>query len=148
MGKSITLEKINPELIDLSENLNNLNIDQNQLIALAMIIGTDYNPGGIKGIGPKNALKFVDKYKTNFDSLFKDLKWNDYFDIPWTEVYSLIDKIPTTDNYELKWGDPNNEKIKEMLVNDRDFSEKRVANTLERLKKVSLQKQQSSLGDF
>ena len=32
------------------------------LIALAMLIGTDFNIGGIKGIGPKNALKLVIKY--------------------------------------------------------------------------------------
>ena len=43
----------------MAENLNTLGIDQDQLIALAMLVGTDYNKGGIKGIGPKNALKLV-----------------------------------------------------------------------------------------
>jgi flap endonuclease-1 len=141
-------ETISPELIDLSENLNNLGIDQNQLIALAMIIGTDYNPGGIKGIGPKNALKLVKKYPYDFNPLFKEVKWNEYFDFEWAEVYDTIKKMPTTKDYKLEWNDINPEKIKEMLVDEHDFSEQRVLNTLEKLKKETSKKQQKSLGDF
>ena len=139
---------INPEIIDLSENLNNLGIDHNQLIALSMIVGTDYNPGGIKGIGPKNALKFVKKYKSDFDMLFKEVKWGNYFDFPWTEVYYLIKKIPTTDNYKLGWSNIENERLYNLLVDKHDFSEERVKNTLEKLKKESSKKHQMSLGDF
>ena len=46
---------VKPELINLADSLNNLMIDNDQLIVVSMLIGTDYNPGGIKGIGPKNA---------------------------------------------------------------------------------------------
>ncbi len=141
-------ETIKPEIIDLSENLNNMGIDQNQLIALAMIIGTDYNPGGIKGIGPKNALKLVKQYKTDLDSLFKEVKWEDHFEFPWTEVYYLIKKIPTTDNYNLEWKDIDYDNLYELLVNQHDFSEQRVKSTLEKIKKSAAGKQQKSLGDF
>jgi len=145
---SVAYETIKPELIGLPENLNNLSIDQNQLIALAMIIGTDYNPGGIKGIGPKNALKLVKQHKSDFDSLFKEIKWNNYFDFPWTEVYNLIKKIPTTDKYDLKWNDIENESLYKLLVDKHNFSEQRVSKTLEKLKKETSKKQQKSLGDF
>tara|TARA_Y100000310_G_C20702833_1_gene831562 strand:+ start:3708 stop:4739 length:1032 start_codon:yes stop_codon:yes gene_type:complete len=147
-SKSAAYNTIKPEIINLTENLNNLGIDQNQLIALAMMIGTDYNPGGIKGIGPKNALKLVKQHKTDFDSLFKEIKWNDFFDFEWTEVYYLIKKIPTTDNYDLKWNDVDDEGIYNLLVTQHMFSEQRVKNTLERLREESTQKQQKSLGDF
>jgi|TARA_Y100000310_G_scaffold327327_1_gene393496 flap endonuclease-1 len=147
-GSSIGYDTIKPELIDLSENLNNLGIDQNQLIALAMIVGTDYNPGGIKGIGPKNALKLVKQYKTDFDSLFKEVKWNENFDFSWTEVYYLIKKMPTTDNYNLNFENVSTEELYELLVNQHDFSEQRVKSTLEKLKKETDGKQQKSLGDF
>ena len=147
-GKTAAYDTVKPELIDLSENLNNFGIDQNQLIALAMMIGTDYNPGGIKGIGPKNALKLVKQYKTDFDALFKEVKWNDFFDFEWTEVYYLIKKIPVTDDYELKWENADNEAIFKFLVDEHDFSEERVKSTLEKLKKGSAGKQQKSLGDF
>jgi len=145
---NVGYETISPELIDLSETLNNLGIDQNQLTALAMIVGTDYNPGGIKGIGPKNALKFVKKYKSDFDSLFKEVKWEDYFDFEWTEVYHTIKKIPVTNNYKLEWNDIDNEKIQKLLVNEHDFSEERIKTTLNKLEKETSKKQQKSLGDF
>jgi flap endonuclease-1 len=147
-SRRATYDTIKPEIIDLSENLNNLGIDTDQLIALAMIIGTDYNPGGIKGIGPKNALKLVKQHKSDFDSLFKEIKWNDHFEFEWTEVYYLIKKIPTTDKYKLKWEDINDEKINNLLVDEHDFSGQRVTNTLEKLKRESTQRQQKSLGEF
>ena len=147
-GKTAAYDTIKPEIIDLSQNLNNLGIDQNQLIALAMIIGTDYNPGGIKGIGPKNALKLVKQHKSDFDSLFREIKWDDFFDFGWTEVYYLIKKIPTTDDYELRWENADDEAIFRLLVDEHDFSAERVKSTLEKLKRESAEKQQKSLGDF
>jgi len=140
-------ETIKPELIDLSENLNNLGIDHGQLITLAMIIGTDYNPGGIKGIGPKTALKLVKQHK-DLDVLFKEVKWDDYFDFAWTEVYYLIKKLPVTNDYKLEWNDIESEKLYNLLVNKHNFAEQRVKNTLEKLKKEKVGKQQKSLGDF
>jgi len=147
-GKTAAYQIVKPELIDLSENLNNLGIDHNQLITLAMIVGTDYNPGGIKGTGPKNALKLVKQYKTDFDSLFKDLKWDNYFDFSWKEVYNIIKKMPITDNYKLRWEEIENEGVYDLLIKQHDFSEERVKPTLEKLSKKTLKKQQTSLGDF
>ena len=144
----IGYETVKPEMIDLSENLNNLGIDQNQLIALAMIIGTDYNQGGIKGIGPKTALKLVKQHGTDFDALFNEVNWNDSFDFEWTEIHYLIKKMPATDNYTLVWKDIEDEKLISLLVKDHDFSEERVKSTLSRLKKETGQKQQRSLADF
>ncbi|MEM5870583.1 MAG: flap endonuclease-1, partial [Candidatus Aenigmatarchaeota archaeon] len=60
-GKEV---KISPEIIDLEENLNRLGITREQLIIIGILVGTDYNPGGIKGIGPKKALELVKRYKT------------------------------------------------------------------------------------
>jgi len=147
-ARSVAYETIKPELIDLSENLKNLKIDQHQLIALAMIVGTDYNRGGIKGIGPKNALKLVRQHKSNFQNLFKEIGWDKYFDFPWKEVYDLIDKMPTTDDYKLEWKNINNEQINKFLVDGHNFSEQRVKNTLEKLEKETSKKQQKSLGEF
>ena len=147
-GKTLGYDAVKPELIDLSENLNTLGIDQNQLIVLAMIIGTDYNPGGIKGIGPKNALKLVKKHKTDFDGLFNEVKWDSNFEFPWMEVYYLIKKMPTTDDYELEWGNVNKEGLFKLLVDEHDFSEERVNSTLERSSNGAIKKQQKSLSDF
>ena len=146
--KVIGYENVKPEIIDLAENLNNLGIDQNQLIVLAMIIGTDFNPGGIKGIGPKNALKLVKEYKKDFKSLFNTVKWNEHFDFSWEEVFDVIKKMPVTDDYEIEFGKINEDKIIKMLVDEHDFSIERVNSTLEKLSNGSSKKQQSSLSDF
>lgn len=142
----LAYQAIKPELIDLSENLNHLGIDNDQLIVLSMLIGTDFNIGGIKGIGPKNALKLVKKYKSNFDDLFKEAKWN--FEFPWTEVFYLIKKMPVTEDYELKWEPVDKDKVFKILVDKHDFSEERVESTLAKLLKENKKKQQKGLGDF
>ncbi len=141
-------ETINPEMIDLTETLNNLGIDNNQLIALAMLIGTDYNCQGIKGIGPKNALKLVKKHGSDFDALFNETKWKDFYEFPWTEVYYLFKNMPVTDDYMLEWKDPDWEAINKILVDEHEFSQSRVDSAKEKLTKNRSAKQQKGLGDF
>ncbi len=47
--------EVNPELIELDKVLNSLEIDLNQLICLGILVGTDYNPKGVPGLGPKKS---------------------------------------------------------------------------------------------
>ncbi|MBP7570494.1 MAG: flap endonuclease-1 [Acidobacteria bacterium] len=56
-----TFRKITPELIDREAWLASLGISSEQAIDLALLVGTDFNPG-IKGIGPKKALQLVLKH--------------------------------------------------------------------------------------
>ena len=144
----LSYETVNPEVINLSENLNNLGIDQNQLIALAMLVGTDYNIGGVKGIGPKNALKLVKKYGSNLDSLFEEVKWGDFFNYPWKEVYNLFKKMPVITNYSIEWKEPYREEVIKLLVDEHDFAAERVKPVLDKLLKNKESKQQKGLGDF
>jgi flap endonuclease-1 len=141
--KGLTYETFKPQIINLAETLNNVGIDQNQLIVLAILIGTDYNPGGIKGIGPKNALKLVKKYGSDFDALFKEVKTG----FNWTEVYYQIKKMPVTDDYKLEWKEINVTQLIEFLLK-REFSEERIESSLKRLVKSKKAKQQTSLADF
>ncbi|MDP3766084.1 MAG: flap endonuclease-1 [Nanoarchaeota archaeon] len=144
----LSFETINPDLINLEENLKHLGIKQDQLIALAMLIGTDYNSGGIKGIGPKTALKLVKEYGTNFEVLFKEVKWNHFFEFSWNEVFDLIKNIPVDKHYHLKWTEVDEEKIMKLLVDKHDFSEERVRNQIENLVKEKKGKSQKGLGEF
>lgn len=140
--------KVKPEIIYLEENLKALGITQEQLIAIGMLVGTDYNPGGIKGVGPKNAIKLVKKHGSNLSALFKEAGWANNFDFSWEEVYDLIRKMPTTDKYELKWRAPDNEKVLKLLVDEHDFSEKRVNDSLGKLENEKQKKSQKGLGEF
>jgi len=138
---------IKPEIIKISDVLNGLSIDADQLIVVAMLIGTDYNPGGIKGIGPKNALLLVKKHKKDFEMLFEEVKWKEHCDVAWKEVYALFKEMPVTNEYELKWGPIQGEKLKKFLL-ERDFSEERVNSTLNKLEKKEEVKKQKSLFEF
>ena len=144
----LSYETVNPDLIILKDNLGHLGISQDQLIVLAMLIGTDYNSGGIKGIGPKTALKMVKEYENNFDALFKEAKWNDFFEFSWEEVFDLFRHIPVNENYHLKWKDVNEDEIMKLLVDRHDFSEERVKSYMGNLAKAAGKKSQKGLGEF
>jgi len=139
---------IKPTEIDLSENLNNLGIDNNQLIVLGILVGTDFNPGGIKGIGPKNALKLLKKYGTDFEKLFEEVKWNDFYNFSWKEIFEIFKNILITKDYELKWKNIDKEGIIKLLHEKHNFSRERVENSLNKLLKGTEKKQQKGLGDF
>jgi flap endonuclease-1 len=144
----LAFETIKPEIVNLGDTLNNLGIDNDQLIALGMLVGTDFNEGGIKGIGPKKAIDLVKKYGNNFDDMFEDVKWGEHFDYPWPEVFYLFKKMPVTDEYSLDWKAVDKEKVYEILVEEHDFSEERINSMLEKLDKEKEKQTQKGLGEF
>ncbi len=134
--------KINPELINLEENLKKLNLSQREFIILAILVGTDYNQG-VKGIGPKKALKLVKESK-NYDQMFKNLN----VDFDWKEIYSMFEKMEVQKNYKLKWDKINSGKIKEILIEKHEFNEERVNKVLENLQTGMKKFEQTGLGNW
>ncbi len=120
--------KVFPQLLELKKVLEHLEIDHDQLLVLSILVGTDFNPGGIKGIGPKKALKLVQSDKP-FETIFEDL--NPSFD--WKEIFSLFKDIPVSEDYNLEFSDIDEEKIKEILIKEHDFSVDRVEKTLNKI---------------
>lgn len=57
MVRSISDQEL--EMVNLSSTLEQLEIDHRSLIDMAILMGTDYNPGGIRGYGPKRALSLA-----------------------------------------------------------------------------------------
>ncbi|MDW3645319.1 MAG: flap structure-specific endonuclease, partial [Nitrososphaeraceae archaeon] len=53
---------IEPEIILQQQLLNEIGLNLEQLVDVGIMIGTDFNPGGIPRIGPKTALKLVQEY--------------------------------------------------------------------------------------
>jgi flap endonuclease-1 len=137
-----------PELIKLHDNLEEMELTQNQLIVLAILVGTDYNYGGVKGIGPKKALALVKKHKDNYDAVFDEVKWKENFTMDWKKIFDTIKNMPVTNDYEIKFENPDEERIKKILVEEHDFSEERVNSSLEKLQKYKAQNQQKGLSDF
>jgi flap endonuclease-1 len=134
-----------PELIELDKFLSSLSINQEQLVLLSILVGTDFNPGGIKGIGPKNALKIVKECQTK-EKVIEALK--ERIEFEFDQVYNTIKNIPITDNYKLEWKAVDNEKIYEILVTRHNFSEDRVLANLKTLEEYSSLKKQTDLSNF
>ncbi len=107
-------KKTEIEIIHLDETLNHLGINQEKLIALGMIIGTDFNPGGIKGIGPVNALKIVKRCK-DLNEIFKEVNWDFHFKYPWQEVFNIFNSKDYND-YELEWKPIDEIALKNLLI--------------------------------
>ncbi|MBI4919255.1 flap endonuclease-1 [archaeon] len=145
--KSLGTITVQPELIELKPNLEKLEINQDQLILLAMIVGTDYNPGGIKGLGPKKALKLVKEIKDP-KKLFEEVKWNEHCEAEWEVVYNLFKKMPVQEKYSINFTKLQKEELIDFLVNKHDFNTERVKNTINELSKQQEKKAQKSLGDF
>lgn len=119
---------IKPEMIILDETLDQLGINQDQLIIMGVMIGTDFNNKGIKGIGPKNALKIV-KQEKKFENIFKKYE----IDFDWKEIYDIFKKMPVKKDYHLNWNPVNEDKIREILIGKHDFSKERVDKIFETL---------------
>ncbi len=125
---------VKPELIVLAEVLKELQINLEQLRVVALLIGTDYNPGGVKGIGPKTALKLVKEHEHDPASLFEKVEWDKYSpDLSWEELLKTIETIPVTDDYTLEWKPINDKKLYHLLVEEHDFGEERVKKKMESL---------------
>ncbi|PIN91071.1 flap endonuclease-1 [Candidatus Pacearchaeota archaeon CG10_big_fil_rev_8_21_14_0_10_32_14] len=140
--------EIKPELIDLGNVLNSLEIDLDQLICLGILVGTDYNPKGIPGVGQKKALQIVKQYKQpvlifkSVEEQMNNLSEQDSFD--WQEIFSLFKKPNVTD-FDFKFPKVDEEKIKDILVREHDFSLERVEKQLERLRDAKEKSKQATL---
>lgn len=145
---ALTYKTIMPEIIELNQVLKDLEITRNQLIALSMIVGTDFNIGGIKGLGPKKGLKLIKEFGEDFETLFKEIEFEKQFNLKWEDVFNTIKNMPTTDDYKLEWKNINSEKVIDILVNQHDFTLERVQNTLDELEKEQKSAKQTSLGKF
>ena len=146
---TLAYQKVNPELISLQEVLDNLKLNLDQLIVLAILVGTDYNPGGVKGIGPKTGLKLLKEYGTDFKALFEKVEWDKHYpDLTWQEVFDTIKKMPVTDNYKLEWKKIDEEKLLHLLVEEHGFGEERVRTKLEKLKETQKEMAQKGLKNF
>jgi flap endonuclease-1 len=136
--------EVKPELVELGRVLEELGISQDQLIILGILVGTDYNPGGIKGIGPKTALKLVKENKT-LEGVMSRVRWE--AETKPDEILQFF-KNPPVEKAEIRSEKFRPEKVKELLCEEHSFSEERISSALERLEKSGAGKGQAKLESF
>jgi len=130
-GKNIYVD-VKPEIIDLEESLTELGISHEQLIDLALCVGTDYN-SGLEKVGPKTALKLVKEH----GSIEKILDAKETEIDKLESIKGFFTDPPVSDDYELKWSKPKSETVIDLLCTEHDFSNARVTKALERLEASS-----------
>ena len=140
--------EVNPEKIELQDVLNKLGISLEQLICLAILVGTDYNPGGVKGLGQKRALEIASKFESPVE-IFEFVRKNEKYtmDFNWQGIFKIFNEYGGDLRTKIKFPEPNLEKVKEILL-ENEFSEIRINNGLERLRNIKEAQSQRGLKDF
>lgn len=131
-SKNIYIEVI-PEVVELDQVLRECGITYEQLVDVGILIGTDFNPDGIKGLGPKTALKLI-KEHGNLENALPHLK-NAEFPVEPRRIREIFLHPEVRDDYKLEWKEPNMEGIIDFICRGRDFSEERVRKTVEKMQK-------------
>ncbi|MBT3772704.1 MAG: flap endonuclease-1 [Euryarchaeota archaeon] len=140
MGKVIRAEKI-----VLADLLAEHEISKEQLVDLAIMIGTDFHPG-IRGIGPKTGLKLIKEHMTiEAICAAKDKEIPERLD----EIRQIFLNHPTNDDFDLQLKPINMDNLRAWLEN-RDMSNARIERNFKRLDKAGNVRNtgQSSLFDF
>ena len=139
-GRMITAERI--VLADLLEEHE---ISQEQLVDLGIMVGTDFHPG-IRGIGPKTGLKLIKEFGT-IEAICeaKEKELPERLD----EIRDLFMNHPISGELPAS-GMADEDGLRQFLIDERDFSERRVTRALERMKTAGRMrtKGQSTLFDF
>ncbi|MFH1289911.1 MAG: flap endonuclease-1 [Nanoarchaeota archaeon] len=133
--------EIRPEIIEYEKVLNELGIDGDQFICLAILVGTDFNPGGVRGIGPKKALTLVKQKKYPVE-IFKEVEHQLEFN--WQDVFEIFKK-PNVQDFKVKFPKLNEDKVLALLVGEHDFSEERVVKNLDKLHQAKRKGEQQTL---
>jgi flap endonuclease-1 len=126
-----TSKPLKPELMELERILTHNGITRQQLIDIAILVGTDFNQG-IKGIGPKTALKLIKEYGS-IENLPTEIRSSlaGNFD----EIQRIFLQPSVTNDYALDYGEMQEETLYRFLCEERDFSRERVEVVVDRMRK-------------
>ena len=125
-----TFRPIVPEVIELDRLLAAWGIAREQLVDLAILVGTDFNEG-VRGIGPKKALKLVQQHG-RIEAMPADIRdaLGDGADVD--AVRRIFLQPDVTDDFSVETTEPDLDGIVRFLCAEREFSRDRVAAALER----------------
>jgi len=128
--KNVYVEVV-PEIVELGKVLGELGITHEQLVDIGILVGTDFNPEGVKGIGPKTALQLIKEHGTLEDAL-PTLEKAEFLVEP-KRIREIFLHPKVTDNYGLVWGEPDVDGVVEFMCGERDFDEERVRKALDKM---------------
>ncbi len=134
---------VSPELIDSMDTFAQLGVTREQLVDIALMVGTDFNQG-IHGIGPKKGLKLIKKHG-DLESVLKE-RGEEMEDID--ELRSIFLEPEATDDYNLVWNELDRDGIIKFMCDEHDFSQHRIENELNKLEAGKERRAQKTLDFF
>ncbi len=133
-----------PELVELEKVLSQLKLSREELIDVAMLVGTDFNEG-VYGIGPKRALQMIRKFHS-LEKTAQEMRWELEFDPRGIREFYL--NPPVIDVRKLEWTVPSYSEIHHFMVMQKNFDAARVTRGLERLRAAIDNQRQSGLREW
>jgi len=124
-----TSRRLIPELVKLAENLQTLGISREQLVDLALLVGTDFNEG-VMGIGPKKGLALIRKYGLA-EKFPEEIRSELPEDL--NGVRNIFLHPHVLENYSLQRGRPDPDGLIEFLNEERAFKRDRVQKVADKL---------------
>lgn len=128
--KNVYVEVV-PEVVELGKVLTELGVSLEQLVDVGILVGTDFNPDGVKGIGPKTALQLI-KEHGSLEKAVPHLK-GVVFPVEPERIREIFLHPNVTDNYPLVWREPDVEGVVGFMCGERDFDEDRVRKALDKM---------------
>ena len=117
-----------PEVIDTQALLAHYGLKREQLVDLAILVGTDFNDG-VKGIGPKKALKLVQDYGS-IDQMPEEIQAAAGPNIQ--EIRHIFLSPEITEDVTMESGLPDWAAVEKFLCDEREFSRERVRAAMQR----------------
>lgn len=135
--KGLTLSgELELSIIELDGVLRELGLTREQLVDVALLVGTDFNDG-VRGIGPKKGLAAVREGRMGS------------FDVPnLKELRGIFLKPDIAAEYEVSWSDVNTEGLVSFLAGEHSFSEERVRRTAKELAESYRESRQQSISKW
>jgi len=128
--KNVYVEVV-PETVELKKVLDELGISHEQLVDIGILVGTDFNPEGVKGIGPKTALQLIREHGS-LEKVVPTLKEAE-FPVEPQRIREIFLHPEVRDDYPLEWREPDVEGVVGFMCGERDFDEERVRKAMEKM---------------
>jgi len=117
-----------PEVIDTQALLAHYGLTREQLVDLAILVGTDFNDG-VQGIGPKKALKLVQDYGS-INQMPEEIQAAAGPNIQ--EIRHIFLSPEITEDVTMESGSPDWAAVEKFLCDEREFSRERVRAAMQR----------------
>jgi len=131
---------IEPEIFEHDKVLRETGITHEQLVDVGILIGTDFNPRGFSGIGPKTAIKLI-KESGRLEDINKIRSM--LAEVPYQEIRDIFLSPEEPKVGKIEFGAIQREKILDFLCVEKSFSADRVSTTLDKLQKSISNRNQS-----